>query len=266
MVAELGATQPPEEALSSIMRTHFADRMEEKQDMLRQFRDGTILRQVPAPAPDRDMAELPSVVDAADRTTRAEPRRKPWLIAGGAIAALVLAVFFGDRFVSGSSSSRDTPREEPTAASTTVARASTEESAAEDEDPAGAATADEARSVEVRVRSTPPGAEVVVAGEMRGTTPVVVELPRGSTAVPVNVSLDGYYDEARFIVPNAAQDVDLALRRVRARRARSRRSRMAGPEMSPPEMSPPEMSPEMSPPPSEPEPDMDRTDRFERFN
>lgn len=55
--------------------------------------------------------------------------------------------------------------------------------------------------VKVKIDSVPPGANVVVAGEEKGTTPVEVELERSGEALFVEVHLEGYESDAFRLVP-----------------------------------------------------------------
>jgi serine/threonine protein kinase len=76
-------------------------------------------------------------------------------------------------------------------------------------------------TVVVRVDTTPPGARVSIAGQRRGLTPVVMEIPRGTTAVPIAIRLPGHREVIEEVVPDVDQRVRLTLERER--RARSSR-------------------------------------------
>ena len=66
--------------------------------------------------------------------------------------------------------------------------------------------------VEVAVKSDPPGAQVVRAdGVIVGVTPVTMKLDKGSPALDVQLSLDGYRPEKRTIVSDVNRELDVNL-------------------------------------------------------
>jgi serine/threonine protein kinase len=67
--------------------------------------------------------------------------------------------------------------------------------------------------VRVRVQSTPPGADVFVAGEAepRGKTPMQVPLPRGSEAIKIELRLKGYKSDTAMVTPDSDQTLQVKL-------------------------------------------------------
>ena len=70
----------------------------------------------------------------------------------------------------------------------------------------------DAEPVKLTLRSTPPGAIVLVDGERRGKTPLIVEMPRGEAA-KVRFSLEGYRTARRQVVAERDQTVRVRLQR-----------------------------------------------------
>ncbi|MBI5496605.1 MAG: protein kinase [Deltaproteobacteria bacterium] len=79
------------------------------------------------------------------------------------------------------------------------------------------------RVVTVTVTSTPPGAEVLEAGTLLGTTPATLSFPRGGPAHALTVKLDGYRDETRPVKPDRNRSVLFKLEKERPRPAEPRR-------------------------------------------
>jgi len=67
--------------------------------------------------------------------------------------------------------------------------------------------------VRVRVQSTPPGADVFVAGEAepRGKTPLQVALPRGSDAIKIELRLKGWKSDTATVTPDSDQTLQMKL-------------------------------------------------------
>jgi serine/threonine-protein kinase len=167
-------------------------------------------------------------------------------VAGGAAVAGAFAWW---------SAGETTPREPPIAAAPAAAvvdeaspHGQPEIEAGTDRDGAGE------EHVVVRVRSSPEGARVLVAGEPRGTTPLDLELPRSSDVIVVRLARDGYRSETQRIVPDADQEFHLALERMRSRGRARRRAPMEHTEPAPME------------PTSEEGMTDERENRFERFD
>ena len=125
-----------------------------------------------------------------------KPNRRP-LIIGGVLAAVGIVILL---FVKLGGSKPEEPAAAPgsdTAGSDITMPATTgSETAAPPEKPAptesGSDVGDE--MISVHVESTPPGADVLVAGEKIGVTPLDKKLHRGTKTQPLTVHLDGYVD------------------------------------------------------------------------
>jgi serine/threonine-protein kinase len=79
--------------------------------------------------------------------------------------------------------------------------------------PAGSSAALDtaAKTVELEVVTTPPGAYVTHADERHGPTPVVLTLPLGDAPIAIEVARAGYRTLHRDIVPDKAQRLELSL-------------------------------------------------------
>jgi len=186
----------PEERLLDMMQRLFTDRIEEKGEMLRRVERGEQVGILPPTMADIEI-ELPVADSAAAGTgvgldasgvvmrTGTSWATKKWA-AAGALSGLVALGAAGFLFLSiyGLSAGPD---------DVTVETGST---------PA------ESETVAVSFASTPPGAELVVDGEVRGLTPTTLTVPRSATPVDVALRLDGHQTATERIVP----DVDQRLR------------------------------------------------------
>jgi hypothetical protein len=66
-------------------------------------------------------------------------------------------------------------------------------------------------TIVVHTETIPNGASVFIDGELRGTTPFQLGLPRGDRALDVRFSLDGYRDATEHITPDVNQRVRVQL-------------------------------------------------------
>jgi serine/threonine protein kinase len=67
------------------------------------------------------------------------------------------------------------------------------------------------KNVTIHISTTPEGAAVRIGGDLRGTTPLELDLRRGDDAVEALIHLDGYADRATRIVPDRDRELDLPL-------------------------------------------------------
>ena len=82
--------------------------------------------------------------------------------------------------------------------------------------------------VDVALKSDPPGAQVVrTDGVIVGVTPVTMKLDKGSPALEVQLSLDGYRSEKRTITSDVNRELDVNLLKERAKRAKPAEARPA---------------------------------------
>jgi hypothetical protein len=165
----------PEEDVVKPMRRLFAERIEEKQDMLRRFHGGSAPTHIPLAEPD-DGVDLPSVVEdlstihtAADVHDPSAPRARARRFVAPVLAVVALAGAGAFALSQRADGPLATSPQAPTAAaSETVAAPSTAPS------PAPAA------EIELRIETTPPGASVLVGDQERGTTPIVPRCRRAN--------------------------------------------------------------------------------------
>jgi eukaryotic-like serine/threonine-protein kinase len=216
----LGGDEAPEEALARTMSELFADRIEDKREMLRRCRSGSGPTHVPA-AEVHSEVELPVVADdasllrstsdirgevqGAGQRSKSPGARWPWFAAGAATLALVAW-----RLAPGSASlgsSGDAPSGAAVAASAAASVPLDPSAAAAP--PASVAPTPE--TVRVELGSTPPGAVVEVGGREAGRTPLSLELPRGDTPRQVVLRAPGFLPLREQVVPNVDQRLGFVL-------------------------------------------------------
>jgi hypothetical protein len=221
----------PDEALRDLMRELFADRIDEKREMLNRLRSGSELTHLPAAEVDSAI-ELPSVADDRpdiedpselsdlsahrERAPRGARSRAPLfvVVVGSVAAAAAVAAFFATR------EPEDPPPPVPAAASREPEPERTPEASARAEP----------SNVVVNIESTPSGATVWMDGDARGVTPIAISLSRGSSPVDVELRLDEHRTETVQLVPDVDQRIMLSLEelpREGDRRPRIRRQRPA---------------------------------------
>jgi hypothetical protein len=231
---ELSGDPVPESVLSALMRRAFGDRIAEKKEMLRQIRAGSGVAVVPAAEADPSF-DIPIVVDeeavaaAAPRSTppigmderaplpppiEPEPDHsstKKGMLVGAAAAAVVVGGLLGFQILS----AEDEPPPTAALAPEQVHTASVEEDvvAEEDEIP----TAPVPAMVEIRVDSVPPGAEVSIAGQPQGETPLTLETEASEEPIVLELTRDGYETYRETVVPDVAQRLRLTLSPERGR-------------------------------------------------
>ena len=212
----------PDEALSALMCELFADRIGEKRAMMRSFRTGDQVVQVPVAEVDVQV-ELASALDSAPtgepsdaRSRRPPTARGPWsrVIAAIAVAALVgpLAWVLGQQ-------SLVAPSSETTRTPTAPIATAPEEASTAAPSPATPAL------VHVVVESDPPGASVRLAGAPSGITPVTLEIARATDGRTLTLELPAHEPASMELVPDADQRVRLVLRPSRGASTRRRPAR-----------------------------------------
>lgn len=192
----------PEEELASTMQRFFADRIEEKAEMLRRVRAGSMVTEVPAAEIDIEV-ELPTV-GAIPGLARAEAKpaspspRRAWM-AGAALLIVVLLVGAGVMW-RGTRAAPEVPRE---VAAPPSQLTPAPPPAPEPEPPV-------LDRVSLRVESDPTGARVDLDGESVGTTPLALTLDRDDAPVRLEVR-EGRLRAAQTIVPDRDQQVRVVL-------------------------------------------------------
>jgi eukaryotic-like serine/threonine-protein kinase len=85
-------------------------------------------------------------------------------------------------------------------------------------------------NVEVELKSDPPGASVVRSdGTVVGVTPVTMKLEKGSPALEVQLSLDGYRTEKRTITADNNREIDVNLLKAPTRKSGAKPASVARP-------------------------------------
>ncbi|MCA9599422.1 MAG: serine/threonine protein kinase [Myxococcales bacterium] len=204
---QLGTTELPEEQLSAVMHRVFAERIEEKEDMLRRFHVGSAPTKIPVAEADEDV-DLPSVVedlstihtstDVAASTPKPAPRRFLAPLVAAALAAGV-AVFVVGRQVS------NAPAPEPAVSLPAPVASAPPPPAASSAAPAEAAT------VVLRIETTPSGARVSIPGSPPTTTPAELAVPKSGEAITIELTRPGYSPRKEQVVPNMSQRLVLPL-------------------------------------------------------
>ncbi len=193
---QLGISHTPDEQVSRLMHRVFADRIDEKAEMLRRVRAGSFLSHVPAAEVDvalefetqTDLGDLPTATEPEPAT---QPSRSParWLFAAAllTVASIAAAWWLVPRAHSAADETQPAVEPEVAVASATPAP------------PA---------SVTVHITSTPAGAEVLLDGTHRGEAPMSIALARGEEPVTIRLRKTGYLPTTEQVVP----DVDQRLR------------------------------------------------------
>lgn len=211
---ELNRGKIPEESLAKVMHKLFEDRIEQKRSLLSKLHQGDNITSVPAAETDASV-ELPNAALSSDELEPesqsaisvpelshpgfAKNRRRGWMV--GAIAAAA-AVIIGTAVVtmsSGGDAGADTKPNEVAAKSK------------EKPKPPPPKPKEPVATVSVRVETDPPGARVLIAGQPRGITPTYLLLDKGTEAVKVSLSLDGYAERTETVVPDVDQKFSLTM-------------------------------------------------------
>jgi serine/threonine protein kinase len=195
-----------EDALSKLLHRLFADRIEQKREMLRNVRAGTSPERIPAAEVDPTV-EIPSVIGTGLTT---DPAPRPASTVGARIAFAVGALgvisalgMLAALRLGQQRESLDPPIAAAAPPSSSVVQVVQKESA-----PVPSV-------VYVAIETTPKGASVVVAGKLRGITPLTMEVPRGTDPIAVEISSKGHIKLVQRVVPNADQKLVLHLERTK---------------------------------------------------
>ena len=201
------------EALAASMRRLFADRLEEKREMLRRMRAGSAVTHVPAGEidVDVDVPELPAALRSAARTElhaagqapASTTTRRSRRLGVGLGALVVVALIGGAVFAARGAKS-------PVRADATAGPAPLVATASSPSATASAPSA--APTIVVHLATRPDGAGVSIDGKDAGTTPLDLRLPRGAEPVALLIQRAGYEPLAQSVVPDADQKLLLDLR------------------------------------------------------
>jgi serine/threonine-protein kinase len=204
----------PEEALGALMQRLFADRMADKREMLRRARSGSEVDHIPSAEVDESV-EIPVVLDEAtaqptksafSALPEAPPKRSAakWasvglLIAGAAGGAVALGGLRGQ------------PRTELPPSDAEVATGPSSTPVASPSAASSAAVAEVAHEVVLHVVSTPPGAEIVVAGALKAVAPDEIRVPRGTEPIVIEARLPGFETRTESVVPDVDRPIAITL-------------------------------------------------------
>lgn len=225
---DIVADPVPEDVLARLMKRAFADRIKDKNEMLRQIKAGSTIFQVPAAEADPSV-DIPVVVEQGmpppveSRSsikpgvlqTGRTPSARGWLLMG--LAALVAIGIGVTAFALGSSPTADTAEASPALDQDSVRSETPSE-----EPPAATTLPEPAPFVTLHVDSAPEGAEVLVEGAVVANTPADLQLRRGTDELQIELRHDGY----RTLVERVRPDVDQRLRLTLLRARSSSRTKM----------------------------------------
>lgn len=173
----------PRAALAALMRALFAERIEDKAEMLRTLRMGE---------------GTPAVAEAETRLEVTVPTAAP-----------ALAVGSSDDTASGSEAPRSLLG--VAAALVAVVALAAGGTLVAGDAVAVAETATLPEWITVHVETTPPGVEVRLRGEVVGTTPLSIPLPPSDEPMVLVAARDGYETVEQEVVPNVSQRFALRL-------------------------------------------------------
>ncbi len=211
----LDPTLVADAALGKLMRELFADRMEDKADMLRRLKSGSAITHIPNPDADPSV-ELPLVIDdptlfptgasevgmVTQRADGSGRRRLPAVLAGLALLG-----------VAGIAGALIAKRGDDPIATAALLPAPSAEVAASAAPSAPVPSAEPERRVTIEIDSVPRGAEVWLAGSRRGETPLDLELLRSEEPATFELRRPGYLPLTERVVPDKAQRLKLTLTR-----------------------------------------------------
>jgi serine/threonine protein kinase len=214
-----------EELLADLMARLFADRIEDKREMLRQAPLNAIER-IPVAEVDAHV-ELPEVPRETPIELRLEAmspvtspsavvRRRVRLAVAAAMAAVAVgwALWFADR--APDSIARIASESIASEPSTNAAEPVAVAAPAPEPSPGAPLPVEQPATVTLAVESNPPGAEVSIDGKQVGSTPFSTDLARTDEALTLTVSRRGFRPLTERMVPDADQKLILRLQPVAA--------------------------------------------------
>lgn len=226
----LGFQGIPEEALASQMAEVFADRIEEKKDMLRRVRSGSALSHIPSPEVTSEMSlavrkqggiDMQAsgsgihTLEESASLSRGTHRLRWWWTA--TLVTLILVV--GVLFLPGFWNTQRKNEFSRAADSFAPALGTNSQSGRTEAMPAaGAKTAPtpvpEVTSVTIGVDSMPQGAEVLLNGRPYGHTPVAISVEQNKDVHTVSLRLKGFSAVSKKFTANTDQQVYMVLPRI----------------------------------------------------
>jgi serine/threonine-protein kinase len=204
----------PEESLSRVMHKLFTDRIEQKRRMLVSIRDGAEVTSVPVAETDAQI-ELPglsmseanlemmgsqsSISIHQHLHQEREAKRKAWWL--GAIAAGLLVILGTGAMTVWSGASADAQQER-------AAQVVLQTNAVPPPPPPVSST------VKLRIETQPEHVMVSIGGQVKGITPLDLELPRDEQALEVAFQREGFVGLTQVVVPNVDQLLRVSLDEV----------------------------------------------------
>lgn len=203
-LSQLSGADEPRERLAALMRELFPDRIAEKGEMVRQVRSGTSITAIPGGDVD-ELVTVPSVLEVVRPSDRTASRRV-WIAILAAAGVIGGVVPFVRR--------KPEPVVDAPALSTVPVLAS-----GSSVTPAVSVGEPDERppqsTITLTVHSTPPGARVLVNSEEQATTPGLVQVPRGTAPIRIEIEKNGFVSAQKRLVPEADQEIDVVLVRER---------------------------------------------------
>lgn len=214
-MTQLGLDGDPHEAIASKFARVFADRMEQKRELMERVRAGGDLTDLLTPEADEGV-DIPIVSNATatplsgvrpqtappPKPRRRSSRRAMFLV------AFLLAILVGGG-VGGYMRLRSRDKTPTQAASTAPVMVVTVDagagSAVEVEPDEQPPAPPEQQEITLSIDTEPAGVKVVVAGQERGKTPVDVKLPRSAEPIDFELLEPGFATAAQKIVPDRDQ-------------------------------------------------------------
>jgi hypothetical protein len=194
----LGPSMVPEDMLAELMPQLFAERIEQKQEMLRRVKTGSALTSIPALEVGSQKAAVVHEPRSAGRIVR---NVALLLLALLLSAGLGVGAWFALPYL-------ESPRTTPPARTAGVTEAVPQQITASMSE----------RTVVIHIETLPPGVLVSTGGVERGTTPLDLRLDRGSEPVELVLEHTGYVRHTELVTPDVEQRFRLTLVRERDRR------------------------------------------------
>jgi serine/threonine-protein kinase len=209
----LGVDRLPEEMLAKQMRVAFADRIEEKRELLRRVQSGSGVSHIPVSEAD-ETVDLPGVTGhvgavgtSSGYSAPRETRKSARLGQVGVTVGLVIVGSFALYWARHPSMFR--PHAEAASPSAAPVESSLASVAPPPADVGSAAP--RKTVVIVHIETAPPGATVMVAGRDAGTTPADVSIPQGTAPVSIEIRRDGFEVLSERLIPDVDQRLVMTL-------------------------------------------------------
>ena len=205
-IRKLGADGSPGDQLATLMDRIFADRKQEKEEMIRRVRAGSMVTELPAPEADASV-DIPVADEGTsgqtsithDTPPRPPVRRSRW-------AAALLGLLVGGSAIGLASrvGTRNAPSTEVKTPLIPLPSVRLPTGLSSSEPPASA-------TVRIQVETVPSGADVSVDGEPRGATPLELHVQRAEEPHTIDVRKSGFSPLRDAFTPNLDQKLRFTL-------------------------------------------------------